>query len=285
MIYFLSSCIISYEAGQGESVEEVEPMSLSQEVGRKVAELRKEREMSQETLASQSGLSRSAVSQIELGNRNIKIDELSDLAGVLDVSVNELLGEKEIPDIVLPEQREKETDSSPDTRILIDEADLEKFEEVLLYVLNKVGSKANVGKTVLYKLLYFIDFDFYEKYEEQLVGATYMRNKHGPTPREFIKIVDRMKNEKKLVQVTDEYFDYEQTKYLPTEKPDLEHLSGRELEMIDEVLDRLSDMNANQLSEYSHKDVPWMTTEEGENIEYEAVFYRTPEYSVRDDVD
>lgn len=260
-------------------------MSLSQEVGRKVAELRKEREMSQETLASQSGLSRSAVSQIELGNRNIKIDELSDLAGVLDVSVNELLGEKEIPDIVLPEQREKETDSSPDTRILIDEADLEKFEEVLLYVLNKVGSKANVGKTVLYKLLYFIDFDFYEKYEEQLVGATYMRNKHGPTPREFIKIVDRMKNEKKLVQVTDEYFDYEQTKYLPTEKPDLEHLSGRELEMIDEVLDRLSDMNANQLSEYSHKDVPWMTTEEGENIEYEAVFYRTPEYSVRDDVD
>ncbi len=40
-------------------------------------------------------------------------------------------------------------------------------------------------------------------------------------------------------------------------------------------------MGASQISEYSHKDIPWLTTEEGEIIEYEAVFYRTPEYSVR----
>ncbi|QQS18171.1 hypothetical protein IPL68_06065 [Candidatus Saccharibacteria bacterium] len=39
----------------------------------------------------------------------------------------------------------------------------EKLREVLLYVLGKVGAKPNVGETVLYKLLYFIDFDYYEK--------------------------------------------------------------------------------------------------------------------------
>ena len=36
-----------------------------------------------------------------------------------------------------------------------------------------------------------------------------------------------------------------------------------------------------------HNDVPWLTTENGKAIEYEAVFYRTPAYSVReyDDAD
>lgn len=41
-------------------------------------------------------------------------------------------------------------------------------------------------------------------------------------------------------------------------------------------------MNASQISEYSHNDVPWLTTEDGEIIEYKSVFYRTPQYSVRE---
>ena len=52
--------------------------------------------------------------------------------------------------------------------------------------------------TVLYKLLYFIDFDYYEKFEEQLVGATYIKNHFGPTPVEFKKIVDTIKLKREL---------------------------------------------------------------------------------------
>jgi len=40
-------------------------------------------------------------------------------------------------------------------------------------------------------------------------------------------------------------------------------------------------MNAAQISDYSHNDVPWLTTEKGKIIEYESVFYRTIPYSVR----
>ena len=36
-----------------------------------------------------------------------------------------------------------------------------------------------------------------------------------------------------------------------------------------------------ELSDYSHKDVPWVGTEDGKIISYESVFYRTPETSVR----
>jgi hypothetical protein len=41
-------------------------------------------------------------------------------------------------------------------------------------------------------------------------------------------------------------------------------------------------MNARQISDYSHNDVPWLTTEDSQVIEYETVFYRTPAYSVRE---
>ena len=35
---------------------------------------------------------------------------------------------------------------------------------------------------VLYKILYFIDFDYYEKYEEQLVGA----KRSGPQKQDSV---------------------------------------------------------------------------------------------------
>jgi hypothetical protein len=81
----------------------------------------------------------------------------------------------------------KEKQQFPRIRINIPQKNIGKFKEVLLYILNKIGSKPNIGETVIYKLLYFIDLNYYEKYEEQLIGATYIKNHHGPTLKEFKK--------------------------------------------------------------------------------------------------
>jgi uncharacterized phage-associated protein len=85
-----------------------------------------------------------------------------------------------------------------------------------------------------------------------------------------------------VVKVESKYFDYPQTKYLPLRVPDLSRLGAHEIAVIDDVLCKLSDMNAAQISDYSHGDVPWLTTEDGKVIEYESVFYRTAPYSVRE---
>jgi hypothetical protein len=84
-----------------------------------------------------------------------------------------------------------------------------------------------------------------------------------------------------LRKLPDKFFNYPQTKYLPLRRPDLSRLSGREVDVINRVLDKLSDMTAVQISEYSHNDVPWLSTEEGCVIPYETVFYRTPAYATR----
>jgi len=250
------------------------------EIGGKIKTLRTKVGISQLRLAELLGISRPAVSQIENGERKVSAAELERLAEIFNISVNSLLGKEKEPEVIL-QDRPKERIYEAAIRINVPQKNLEKFKEVLLYILNKVGSKANIGETVIYKLLYFMDFDFYEKYEEQLVGATYIKNRYGPTPIEFNKIAESM-TDKEIIRVKGKYFDFPQTKYLPLRKPDLSKLKANETEVIDNVLNKLSDMNASQISDYSHNDVPWLTTEDGEVIEYESVFYRTSPYSVRE---
>ncbi|MDA8241999.1 MAG: DUF4065 domain-containing protein [Nitrospiraceae bacterium] len=255
-------------------------MSIYEKIGRRIKVIREKAGMSQDALARNMKIPRPAVSQIESGARKIATDELLRLSQIFHVSVDDLVNPGKEPEVCLHEGKE-EKGPKPRLRINVPQKNLQKFKEVLLYILNKVGSKPNIGETVIYKLLYFIDFDFYEKYEEQLIGATYMKNQYGPTPIEFAKIVEQMIKKGEIEKVKSDYFNYPQTKYLPRNKPDLTKLKASEIEVIDDVLNRLSEMNAGQISAYSHGDVPWLTSDDGEVIEYESVFYRTPPYSVR----
>lgn len=250
-------------------------------IGSRIKELRERVGMSQQRLAELMGVSRPTISQIENGERKICTDELINFSEIFGVSVGSLLNLEKPPEIILTEEKKTDEKPKPIIRINVPQRNFEKFKEVLIYILNKIGSKPNVGEIVLYKLFYFIDFDFYEKYEEQLIGATYLKNRYGPTPIEFQKIVEKMQD-REIEKIESKYFQYPQTKYLPLRKADLSKLKANEIEVIEDVLNRLSDKTASQISDYSHNDVPWLTTDDGKTIEYESVFYRTPPYSVRE---
>lgn len=250
-----------------------------------IQEQRKKRNLTQEYLASELGISRPTYIQIERGVRELTISEAEKLSRIFDITLEDLLKGKEAS-IAVNIEKDKKVSSkesqSANIRISVPQKNLEKFKEVLLYVLSKVAGKPNVGETVIYKLLYFIDFDYYEKFEEQLVGATYIKNYYGPTPIEFKDIVEEMIKRGEIVRVTSKYFNYPQQKYLPVRDPDLTKLKdARELRHIDEVLAKLSDKNAMELTEYSHEDIPWVIAKENKPLDYEAVFYRTPKTSVR----
>lgn len=249
-------------------------------VGKKIKKLREAKGWSQSELAQKVGINRVALSYIENNNRQIKPEELCCFADALEISSDQLLGRIPLDEInlekVYPQNKVKEM-----MRISVPAKNVKKFREVLLYILNKVGAKPNIGETVLYKILYFIDFDFYEKYEEQLIGASYKKNTYGPTPIEFSSIVNEMIANKEIEKIKSEYFKHEQKKYLPLREACLDYLTAKELRLIDDVLNRLADKNASQISGYSHGDIPWKVTDDQEIIKYETVFYRTPEYSMR----
>ncbi|MDR0942264.1 MAG: SocA family protein [Holosporales bacterium] len=156
-----------------------------------------------------------------------------------------------------------------------------KLKQVLLYILEKVGAKPNVGKTVLFKLLYFIDCDYYELYEEQLMGLRYVKKQFGPFPLIFDETIKEMKEMGQLEEIDIPYYDKKQTRYFPLVSSDPDMLTAQEVNHIDEVLKKHSDKTAVEISDFSHKDIPWISTKEGETLDYEGVFYRNESTSVR----
>ena len=244
-----------------------------------IKQQRVKRNMTQEYVASELGMSRPTYLQIERGKRELTISEAKKLASLFDMSLESFLAEKEPKRNV--SIKKEPVKKSEDLQIRVTEKNLDKLKQVLLYILNKVGCKPNVGETVLHKLLYFIDFDYYEKFEENLMGATYIKNYHGPASVELGEILKEMQKQGEIESVKSQYFKYLQKKYLPRKRPNLDILSAREIDHIDNVLARLSDKNAAEIENYSHEDIPWKIAQNGKPLSYESVFYRDERYSVR----
>lgn len=251
-----------------------------------IKSLRRERGFSQLEIAKKLGISRSSYVAFEQGKRDLALSEAAELSRVFQISLEDIqIGKISLPEVVFEKTKKtKKISHGPQERISIPIERVEKFKQVLLYVLSKVGGKPNIGQTVLYKLLYFIDFDYYEKFEEQLIGARYMRNTHGPTPVAFAKIIRELEDDCKIETIKSKFYKYDQTKYLvnPKEAINLSNLSGTEIAHIDWELNRLSDLTATQISALSHKDTPWLVAKEKEIMDYEYVFYRPAETSVRE---
>ena len=244
--------------------------------------LRQESDVSQDFLAEKIGLSRPTYAQIESGARDISVKEAQKLAHFFGLSLEDFLAGKKTPELKIElEKSKKEKILKVEERISIPQEKVEKFKEVLLYILESIGARPNIGEAVVCKLMYFIDFDFYEKFEEQLIGARYIKNHFGPTPVAFPEIVAQMEKDGDLARVTKKYFQHEQKKYLPLRSANLSSFSAQEKELIDWEIERFKDFNATKMRDYSHKDVPWIGADDLEPIDYEAVFSRTDEFSVR----
>ena len=251
--------------------------------------LRQKQSLSLEKLANMIGVSRQHLAKVEQGQAELKLSQARTCAEIFGISIDDISAGKLSVEKKLLETKESaspsDTERDPRPQITVRPENIQKFKEVLLYVLERVGAMPNVGKTVLFKLLYFIDFDYYEKHEEQLIGATYRKEAYGPLPVEFSQIVTQMQKNRELQEVRGKYFDHEQIKYLPLRSPNLKHLSANELAMIDDVLRRHSHRGATEISEVAHRDVPWKVHDMHEVIDYESVFYRDEAFSVREDHD
>jgi transcriptional regulator with XRE-family HTH domain len=255
-------------------------MVNQQEIGKRIAKLRKFRGYSQEELAKKVGITRPSLAQIETGNRSVSAEEILSFSHSLQFSIDSFLSPKfEIGPEPLQQDTKKRTRNAE--RISVPRLNVEKFRQVLLYILEKCAGKPNVGETVLYKLLYFSEFNYYEVYEEHLVGATFRRLPYGPAPLKLDALLNQMEEKGELKMIKTLYFELPQKRYIPLVKPDLTLLKASEKEIIDQVVNQLGDFSAKAISDYSHKDMPWKATRDGEIIDYELAFYREVPFSAR----
>jgi transcriptional regulator with XRE-family HTH domain len=242
-----------------------------------IRQLRKQAGLSQQDVADAIKLARATYASLEAGRRPPNLDEMNKLAEYYQIAVSALIdGAVSVMDEPVVEYRRASAVEDIVPREIDPKVKPEKLREVLLYVLGKVGGKPNVGETVLYKLLYFIDMDYYEKYGQSITGLTYIHNTYGPSPvSDFRAVVDDMREHHELDIIETKFFSNTQKKYLPQVAPDLNKLSASEIKHIDAELVRLGDKNATEMSDLSHKDTPWIVAHQGKPIDYRDTFYRS----------
>jgi len=253
---------------------------LQKQIGQRITELRKMKGLSQEDLAKSVKISRPSLAQIELGNRGVNVFELQKLSLILSFSLDDFMSKNFSVSQDVEGKAEAKSEKT-DERISVPTLQVNKFKNVLLYILERCAGKPNVGETVLYKLLYFSDFNYYELYEEHLTGAKYRKLPYGPVPQKLDTIIGQMMEKGMIQRIKTEYYDKMQTRYIPLAKADLTELKASEKEVIDKVIEQMSDWSASAISSYSHKDMPWLASKEGEEINYELAFYRDAPFSVR----
>jgi transcriptional regulator with XRE-family HTH domain len=255
-------------------------MALTQkQIGQRIMELRKAKGLSQEDLSKILKISRPSLAQIELGNRGLDTLELQRLALVLQFSVDEFLAKDFVVEKAVSERQDESKSSA--VRSTAFPLRIDKLRNVLLYILERCAGKPNIGETALYKLLYFADFNYYELHEESITGATYRKLPFGPVPQKLDTVIAQMINQKILQRIKTEFHGYPQTRYIPLQKPDLTQLKASEVEVVDKVIDQMSDWSASAMSGYSHQDTPWRATREGEQIDYALALGRKPPFTVR----
>ena len=241
-------------------------MFMEISLGKRIKALRLALKISQGELAQNLKMDRASLSMIENDKRFLKTNELVLLAKSLNISIDVLLDLKSKPEIFLEQIKKPKEKKAP--KVKVTQKNFQKFKEVLIYILNTVGAKPNVGEATLYKLLYFIDFNYYEKYKEYLIGATYLKTDQGPIPIEFNLIMNELIENKEVEIVKSAFFLHPQKKYLSHREADLSILNANEIKLSDDVLHRFSDMSPETLMEYALKDRPCALTPNQKKIKY-----------------
>lgn len=152
-----------------------------------------------------------------------------------------------------------------------------KFREVILYLLAHSPDKTIEGKKKLAKLLYFVDFNFFEAFEKPLTGATYRALPMGPVPQELDATLAALEGKKidikkKSIGLPNDMVIYTLNENLA--ELTFETLTDEEKKVLNKVVSDYGHLSGKVLENITHGEAPYNAVAEGEYIPYELSFYR-----------
>ncbi len=147
----------------------------------------------------------------------------------------------------------------------------EKYVNAILFFIENVQ---NLGKTKLYKLLYFLDFDHYEKYGESVTGESYQNKELGPVPVHAEEVANKMKEEGLIDIVSEPVVDFVRYRYTAKSHYDPKVFSSTEIEVLCAVAEKWAHHTANEIVSATHGEAPWIATAREEIIPYPYAYYR-----------
>ena len=149
---------------------------------------------------------------------------------------------------------------------LILSGNIEYDEESFLGVVNYlVLNIKRLTKTILAKLLWYVDFLSYKEYNQSITGLKYIHNYYGAYPVGF---TDKLSNEKILIR--DAYCDINDSYVYIIESCKSDKVFDNEqILVMNKVIEKFKDYNTKDIVEYMHKEVAYTDTKDNELISYE----------------
>jgi hypothetical protein len=152
--------------------------------------------------------------------------------------------------------------------------DRDKFKALVLYVVWRAGHRDGFGATKLNKVLWFADARAYMMYRKPITGATYIREKRGPVPREMLTVRRELESEGKITITEEPYYSRQLTRFRASAEspPDTSLFTEEEISLVDWWIKHVDEEHtAESISETSH-DRMWELALPGEEIPLYAVF-------------
>lgn len=155
-----------------------------------------------------------------------------------------------------------------------------KYQNAILYLCWKLKGEVR-GKKKLAKLLYFADFDLYEKDQKSITGDVYRALQMGPFPLALEEMTTEMVKKKILmIERIEEHEGYNLTEIYrcPTE-PDMSVFDDEEKKILDRVVRKYGHLTGKQLEDLSHAEAPYTAAKLYEEVPYEFAYYRGTDFS------
>lgn len=149
-----------------------------------------------------------------------------------------------------------------------------KYKNTVLFFANKIRNHT-LGKLKMMKLLYYLDFGYFEKYGRSVTGDSYLRFENGPVPRMGEKILKEMNG--KGIKITNRKISegYRDQQHIePLLAFDLGIFEKEELVMLEETASKWEKFTGTEMKNASHGEAPWIATKPNEIIDYNLAYYR-----------
>ena len=146
--------------------------------------------------------------------------------------------------------------------------DREKLKCLLHYVIKAAGARPKFGAVKLYKVAWFADASAYLRTGKSITGATYIREKHGPIPKDAMSIRSELVRTGAISQMNGgEYIGW---KFKALANPDPNCFSQDELDTVNYWIKHIDENHtATSISDESH-DYGWDIASMGEELPFTA---------------
>ena len=156
----------------------------------------------------------------------------------------------------------------------MDKINEKKYKNAVLFFANKICN-GTLGKLKLMKLLYYLDFDFFEKYGRSITGDEYLRFEHGPVPRMGEKILKQMQGKEIKIVSRKIAKGYNNQQHIEATKEfDPAVFTKEEILMLEEIVGKWEKFTGAEMKAASHGEAPWIATKPNHVIDYNLAYYR-----------